>query len=64
MLEGLVMKKIALLALVVLLTGCTVHGGGSQALSFNPLNIGSDQPAVRVADDRQFSNGEPWDLRR
>jgi len=58
------MKKLALLALAIMLfPGCTFHRGGSQALSFDPFHLGSDRPAVSVTNNREFSNGDPWDLR-
>jgi len=59
------MKKLALLSLVaILLAGCTVHRGGSQALSFDPSNFGTSQPVFSPANNHQFADGEQQDLRR
>lgn len=59
------MKKLVSLALLLIpLAGCAMHHGGSQALSFNPFDIGTKEPAVRVANDHQFVDGVPMDLRR
>ena len=59
------MKKLALLSLALLLVpGCVLHRSGSQAVHVDPFLIGSDKPAVSVANNQQYQNGEPWDLSR
>lgn len=44
--------------------GCRFHGGGSQAIDFNPFNWGSDRPAVTPAHGFGYVDGEPLDARR
>jgi len=59
------MKRLALLAIAALMIpGCVFHRSGSQAVHVDPFNIGSEKPVVRVANDHQYLNGEPWDLSR
>ena len=70
------MKKILLGALLLLATcaGCTFTGSGSQAIDFNPFNIGSDAAALEPAnEDYHFKSdyresmgirdNDPWDMR-
>ncbi len=62
------MKRSTLLAILASATlaaalGCTVHRSGSQAIEFNPLNWGSDEPAVRPMDGWGYDNGVPLDAR-
>ena len=61
------MKTLALMAILtaILAAGCTFHRDGSQAVDFNPFNIGSSDPALSpaAAGGPNSSPGEPWHMR-
>jgi hypothetical protein len=48
---------------LVMLTGCTFSRSGSQALTFDPLDLEADRPALTVANDHEHVNGQRWNQR-
>jgi hypothetical protein len=59
------MKRLFLasILLIPMLAGCTFSRSGSQALTFNPFDLWSDEPALSVADSPNYVNGERWNQR-
>ena len=51
------MRILVLLAAPLLLPGCTFSRGASQALAFDPFKLGSDEPALSAANDRDYVDG-------
>ncbi|HEX6960244.1 MAG TPA: hypothetical protein VF175_00140, partial [Lacipirellula sp.] len=60
---SLLMRYLAIVAAALLLTGCTFSRGGSQALSVDPFKVGSDEPALSVANDGEYVDGMRWNAR-
>ena len=57
------MRLMAWAFVLLFLTGCTFSRSGSQSLMFDPFDLGSDSPALTVANDREHVDGERWNQR-